>query len=245
MIAGLAALLRRSGQPELRVRTMMMSFFGAGAGSAGIRVMQAHVALCLVLLVSAAAAGSETRLRFDIPAQSLATALEAYATVASVQVFYESAPVRQRRSAEVKGVFAPEVALGALLAGTGLVARQTDVDAFTIEPNAASSSASPAAGPDRRFLGAVQAAILAALCRRALVRPEDTPIAVQLWFAASGAVDGVALVGSTGSPARDASLVEAMRDAVIEVRPASDMAQPITMQVLPDELSLANGCLRR
>jgi hypothetical protein len=59
---------------------------------------------------------------FDIPAQSLAGALDRYSTASGLMVMYDSGLAKDRRSTAVQGLLAPDVAISVLLEGTGLVA---------------------------------------------------------------------------------------------------------------------------
>ena len=63
---------------------------------------------------------------YDIAAQRLADALNEYSRISARDVIGASRLVEGRRSAEVKGRLAPEVALARLLSGTGLVAELVD-----------------------------------------------------------------------------------------------------------------------
>ncbi|MDC7789448.1 hypothetical protein PQJ75_16910 [Rhodoplanes sp. TEM] len=62
--------------------------------------------------------GSRTRpeLSFDIPAQDLDRALDAFGTVTGVQILYETALVANRRSGAAAGVLDRDAALRRLIA---------------------------------------------------------------------------------------------------------------------------------
>jgi hypothetical protein len=206
----------------------------------------AVVAFCSLNAADADPRDAVERIAFDIPTQSLETALHAYAAASGRQVLYAVAVASGRHSSAVKGIFTPGAALGVLLTGTGLVGRPTDVDAFTISPSIMEpAAAAPAAIPDARYLGAVQAGILGAICRNTQTWPGEYKIAVQLWIAPSGAVEGTALLGSTGESGRDAILLNGLRDIVIDARPPAGMPQPITMAVVPRSPRETGDCLRR
>lgn len=171
---------------------------------------------------------------YDIPSQGLAEALSAYAAATGVQVLYETSLTSGRNSAAVRGKLTPEAALQALLAGSGLMAYRTDVDAITIFPE----SQKPVAGvspvvPDARFLSALQASILKALCNRAETRPGNYRMALQLWIAPYGTIRRAALLSSTGNAQRDAVLTEVLRDVTIGALPPAGMSQPVTLAIVP------------
>ncbi len=60
---------------------------------------------------------------FDIPAQPIASALEAYSSATGIELFYDGALAGRPIVQAVIGRLTPDAALLALLAGTGLVAR--------------------------------------------------------------------------------------------------------------------------
>ncbi len=206
------------------------------------RALHVLFGLLLVFGVSSSAsaqqqvplAPSSQEVNYDIPSQGLAEALNAYAAATGVQVLYETALTSGRNSAAVKGTLTPEVALRALLASTGLIGRRTDVDAITIFPESQGRVAGTAlVAPDARFLGALQASGLEALCNRAETRPGNYRMALQLWTNSYGAIQRAALLSSTGNTRRDAELTEILRDVTVGARPPTGMAQPITLAIVP------------
>lgn len=62
---------------------------------------------------------------FNIPAEPLSDALEAYGAVTGYQIIYDSTLAQGRRSTAVVGLFAPETALRMLLQGTDLTLRHS------------------------------------------------------------------------------------------------------------------------
>jgi len=69
---------------------------------------------------------------FNIPTQSLAGALTAYATVTAIKIAYPSSLAQGKQSAPVSGALSRETALRQLLSGTGLSYRFTGADTVTI-----------------------------------------------------------------------------------------------------------------
>ena len=168
---------------------------------------------------------------FGIPSQDLTAALSAYPAKSGIQVLYETSLALGRTSMAVEGKFTPEAALQALLTGTGLVARQTDVDAITIIPE--TRLAKTAVAPDARLLGVLQGSILDALCQNAETRPGDYRMALQLWITATGALQRVSLLSSTGDMRRDSVLVEQLRGVLVPALPPPGLTQPITLVIVP------------
>lgn len=175
----------------------------------------------------------EHEVRYGIPAQTLAGALNAYAAASSVQVLYETSLVAGRKSASVSGDLAPSVALQRLLAGTGLVARQTDVDAVTVVPADREAALRLPSGDEQTLMAALQVGILDALCKSELTRPGNFRIALQLWINPVGTVRHAVLLGSTGDFRRDDALVLALRRVTLAGMAPAKVAQPVTMVIAP------------
>lgn len=70
---------------------------------------------------------------YDIPAQSLNTALLAFASRAGIQIFYDVQRVRGLRNAPLVGSFTPQQALAQLLSGTGITFRFTGPNTVTLD----------------------------------------------------------------------------------------------------------------
>ncbi|MBR1221657.1 secretin and TonB N-terminal domain-containing protein [Bradyrhizobium sp. U87765 SZCCT0131] len=179
--------------------------------------------------------GAGATRHYRISIQALDRAIQAYVRASGVQVLFESELTAGRWSGEVNGDFTPERALTSLLSGTGLVARRTDVDAFVIMPPAQGAPAPSVstARPDDRFLTALQAGILRALCRDEQTRPGRYKVAIELWIGSSGEVQRSALVGSTGSDEQDAAMVAALRRISIGLPPPAGSAQPFILSIGP------------
>lgn len=197
------------------------------------------------------AAGAETgtarRIAYDLPVQSLDSALDAFGAASTLQVFYETSLTKQRNSAEVKGMFAPEEALQLLLRGSGLAAR-------VIAPNTVSIAPEPVDGasPDNaaarqlkreavRHFGAMQADLLQALCGNAATRPGNYRIAIQYWLNPSGRIARLRLIGSSGNADRDSAIVATLETAAM--RPPGNMPQPVTMTIEPSAPDQPDGCM--
>lgn len=91
-----------------------------------------------------AASASET-LRFDIPAQPLASAIDAFIRQSGWQISYSSALVSGKTSSGISGTATPAAALQRLVAGTGIAVRVgAPGSAALVDPKA--TAAAPAAG---------------------------------------------------------------------------------------------------
>ena len=80
---------------------------------------------------------------FDIPAQPMAAALNAWAVQANTQVFVDPGPVAHLMAPAVKGALTPRQALRALLAGSALQVTQGTDGVFVIKPRPAVARIAP------------------------------------------------------------------------------------------------------
>ncbi|WP_181404648.1 TonB-dependent receptor [Asticcacaulis tiandongensis] len=108
------------------------------------------------MLLASPATAQNTRQRFDIEAQSLDQALDAFAALAQTPVLFDRALVNKRNSTAVRGHFTDKDAVARLLRGTGLTYRITQGGVILIvpEPEPKTTKAAPAtavaAHPDER-----------------------------------------------------------------------------------------------
>ena len=200
-----------------------------------------------MLMQDASAADMPTSaVAFDIPAEPLEAALDAYGAASRVQVLYETRMTEGRRSTAVKGTYAPEVALRLLLSGSGLDFDYTEDRAFTLVPAAAAAppvqKVRPVADFDH-FLGNVQAGILAAMCRHPETRPGRFRMAMQMRIGPTGAVEHPVLLSSTGNSVRDAVIIDILTHLSFTEEPPADMPQPVTMVLSPDPSGGAEDCV--
>lgn len=91
-----------------------------------VRLLGALFSLTLLAAVAGAT------VRFDIPIQPAASALQLFGQQARVEVVYPAAELRKVQAAEVKGEMDPATAIKQLLAGTGYFARQLGATNFAV-----------------------------------------------------------------------------------------------------------------
>jgi iron complex outermembrane receptor protein len=84
----------------------------------------AGAAIAVTLAAPAAAAQAEAGIAYDLPAQPLADTLRAIARLSGREILFEAANVEGRRAPPLKGQLTPQQALGAALAGSGLVVEE-------------------------------------------------------------------------------------------------------------------------
>lgn len=116
----------------------------------------ALVAALVLTMLQPGPAGAAERFGFDIPAQPLADAIEAFGRVTGLEVGYRSEVAEGVTSPGASGDLTADEALRRLLEGTGLTYRFTSPTAVTIEPaTAAGGDRSGPAGPDTVTLAPV------------------------------------------------------------------------------------------
>jgi hypothetical protein len=213
----------------------------------------AMLAACLAVAVGAAmsvwaaergdAAAQSGLMVFDIPAQPLAFALEAYGAVTGIEVFYDAELATGRRSAGVKGTFSPARGLEALLHGTGYVARTTGSGAVSIV--LASAAAAQQVTASRRvfnrydrYFAALQARLGQALCGSDHAQVGSGEIIFKFWLAGSGVIARADIVASGGDPA----IANGIAGLDIGEPLPAGLPQPVTMAVLPPVQGEATGC---
>jgi len=207
----------------------------------------------LALCISVGAAGASVRaedthdrgrIHVDIPAQPLATALDAYCAAAGLQMFVDTEAVAGRRSAAIQGEFTREDALQGLLSGTALAARFVGDRGFTLV-------APPAAGADagattsRRYDGysaLLQTGLRKALCRSEDTRPGTYRLLSRFWIDAHGTISHAELITSTGNRGRDAALLSTLQDVAVGEAPPPDLPQPVTLLLTANTMIAAEYC---
>jgi hypothetical protein len=199
------------------------------------------------MMLSPASAASNRRavelVSFNIPAQMLTTALDAYGQASGRELFYDGALTLDRQSNAIQGVLSPDAALSDLLAGTGLGARTTGPSRITIEPTAYSfvaSSKSVAGSSSDPYFASVQAAVIRTLCAGEATRPGSIDTIVRMW------------VGSTGKVMRSQAVEAESRVSLIAYENALDglalgvppptVPQPIVLAVLARHPEQPSGC---
>ena len=172
--------------------------------------------------------------RFDIPAQSLADALVAFASTTGLEILVDDALVSGRRSMEISGTFHPTIALRRIVSDPALEIRYLDSGAVTLQPRR--TGRSPAGDNDKDpypvFSAAVQAALLKQMCTYS-GGAANFRVAAQLWIGPDGRIERSLLLDSTGDRGRDAEISQLLTRLVIgQARPA-DLPQPATVIVVP------------
>jgi hypothetical protein len=195
-------------------------------------------------------AGRDAAIAFDVASEPLEQALDAFSSTSNMQVLYETSLTSGRRSTRIQGVFTPEAALDAMLAGTGLAAWHTTRDSFSLVvrrdvaalPDSDGGRPPPEITRYGHFLGIVQAGLLDTLCRSPRGRPGLYRIAVKFRIGPSGRILQTSLLSSTGDSDRDDEIVAALEHLTIAEAPPPELPQPITMVIAPRSPAATGDC---
>lgn len=180
---------------------------------------------------------------FDLPAQELASAIEAYSIASGWQVIYDAGLATGRQSAPVKGRFAPTVGLRMLLAGTGLISERMAADGVMLVPDSGvrvRDAPFEPAPPVRDYYGRIQAGLKRAFCADEHIRSGGYRIPIGFWIGPSGAVTRAAPLGSTGQAEVDAAFDRSVRRLSFGAPPPAGFEQPVVILVTPDLLRQCN-----
>jgi hypothetical protein len=215
------------------------------------------VAVCLTVgaVANEKAVGS-AKLAFDIPAQSLATALQAYSEVSGVHVMYESDSSIGRRSSAVKGEFTREEALRILLGDDDLIVRYARADSVVLlnpaqahrdePPEALRASADIALDtlhvgkaqnePDRGaladYISVIQQDVQQALRKRGRSTSGSYRVGVELWVDPSRTIRKTEVFQSTGDRDRDVAVAEALQGVIIRQAAPANTPQPVRVMIV-------------
>jgi hypothetical protein len=193
------------------------------------------------LIHTSTALAQEPHLVFNIPAQALETALEAYGGISGRDVLYHSNLAIGRRSNAVLGRLPPDTALTILLEGTGLSARYETSGSYVLQatPSAADPPLPPHVG---QYYARIQAALRTALCIDNQVRPGTYRVAVRLWIDSAGSVLRHERLSSAGEPSLNDGIDRKLRNLHIGASPPTSLAQPLTIVILPQADGTTVGC---
>jgi hypothetical protein len=189
---------------------------------------------------STAAQPGAARQHFDIPAQSLHSALEVFGAATGWSGLYSADTTAGRMSRAVSGWYTPDAALR-LLTGGALAVHYTAPDAFVLEPDTQAASAVPALPVSPPSIEALlQSRVRQAFCREPRLAGGDYRVAFSLRLGARGRVQDARLLSSSGNSGRDAAVLTALRGIDVGAGPP-DPAQAFVMLIVPQP-SAAREC---
>lgn len=177
---------------------------------------------------------------FDLPAQPLQSALDAYSAITGLSGFYSAESIAGHTSAAIRGWYTPDAVLRMLIENTGLIAYYTAPDAFVLEP-APERRVPRAAASAAGYEGLVQSRVRDEFCRDPRIEPGDYRIAVSFYINEQGRIEQPRLLDSTGNEARDEAILGALRRVDIGLSPA-DASRPFAMLILPRSLTINQDC---
>lgn len=201
----------------------------------------------------AAAVPASVPLRFDIPAQALDDALQAFGRQTGWSLLYDTARVADRRSAPLLGEYSVADAIARLLAGSGMAVRFTSSEALLVVPDtqAQAGQERPAAvggpppGPRGDYYGRLQLRVTQALCGDPLTAPGRYRVALRFDIGPLHTVEHLQ-VRVAGRPDVEARVKARLSGLPVGGKPPADLRMPVTMVVLPedDEDAASRSCAR-
>jgi len=199
------------------------------------------IGAALIMSVTTGVAQDET-VHFDIAAQPLSAALEAFSSVSGYQILVSEAVPATMRSTAIHGGYPPRDALLRMVEGTGLGARFTGTRAAILVQTPAARQLLADQKRDRELYEvALQADVTSVLCRSALTRPGGYRAALDMWITPSGRVRRAELLSSTGNNLRDGQIVT-MLQAMVSAPPPVALPQPTTLVFVPKPAGGRDAC---
>ncbi|MGL3823107.1 STN domain-containing protein [Sphingopyxis sp. R3-92] len=195
---------------------------------------------------------------YEIPGQSLNTALARFAETSGVDVLVDEADVRGRRSQAVVGQFDPPQALRAMLDGTGLVGRFTSRrsavisraggtgraekpitsasgNAIVLDPMEVTASrliGAPRPVFSGRFIADMAGQIRRIMAASGIVdKGPDARVRLQMRIRGDGTLHQVHIVMPSADPARDARIVAQLEGVKLDLALPEGLPQPIRFDV--------------
>ncbi len=184
-----------------------------------------------------------TSMFFDIAAQPLTTALDAYSAATEMQAIYDGTLASGRSSRAVLGQMTPETALTRLLEGSGLVVRYAAPHVFTlVEKPATRDATAPKFEDYMPYIAAIQRSVASAFCGARLTVPGTYRVKFSFRIDRSGRVVRSDLLAPSDDGARDRAIVGLLSTLTIDRPPPPDMPQPVVMMVAPRSPAESGDC---
>jgi TonB family protein len=199
--------------------------------------------------VFAAAASTQ----FNIPRQSLVTAIEAFGNATHTQIIYDSHIAVGRQSPGVHGSYGPSEALSVLLTGTGLVGGYQGPNSLVLvaRPSELPSGAPAAympeehqslaldtlrveAGPIPDFYFRSYALLIQSEVQRALQKEDEAgahPLRIKIWVDGGGTIRQSALFVSSGNQQADEQILRRLQGLALQSPPPAGFPQPIHIRI--------------
>ncbi len=177
-------------------------------------------------------------MQFDIPAQPLQAALDAFSEQTAYSGLYSASSIQGLMSTPVVGRYTADAALRLLLEGSGLAATYTAADAFVLEPQVKISASKP---DNIAYSALLQSGVRDAFCSDPIIAALDYRIALRFYVDARGRVMQPLLLDSSGNKSRDHAILQALKKVDLGRGPA-DTSLPFYMLILPQQLAAGGDC---
>lgn len=183
---------------------------------------------------------------FDIPAQSLASALEAYGAATGIELFYDAALAAGKRSPGVRGSLSPARALEIILRDTGYIQQSTGLDMISIvrDPQETVRGVASKRTFDRygAYFSNLETRVSRTLCRDDRAEIGSGEIVFRFWLSTAGAITRADIVASGGDPERDKAITRQIEGLDVGEPPPAGLPEPVVMAVFPPARGEMPGC---
>ncbi len=233
---GLRKSAGRSGKADWSVLSCVFSIFRRHGHRVCLRslvIFTGFLGSLLIGAISVLAGEPEGTVSFNIPAQPLQSALDAYGAATGLEVLYDSKLALGRRTKGLKGSFTPTMGLRDLLEGTRLTAIYAGGDSFAVVAAPTSRNNAVQSFHDQRYFGVIQSSIASAFCGDTEIQPGAYRVALKFWIGPDGRIRNPELLGSSRDPVRDQAVADALKRVAVDLPLPAGMPQPITMIIMP------------
>jgi TonB family protein len=227
-----------------RVALSVLCGLTVSAWAAGERPLSSAREIQLPVVAEA----SSQPLDFNIPAQSLAAALNQYGAISDQPAVFASDLVIGRTSSTVQGKYSAEAGLRLLLQGSGLsfekITSELGTTFLLTETGKPATHATLAAFYGLTgYPGLIQARIQEILCADPLTMPGQYNTLFRFQLDGDGNVRNVILLDSTGSARRDDALLKALQRGSVNLSPPPMVVgQPLTMHLRRSDQDAGSQC---
>lgn len=183
------------------------------------------------------AADARQSFSFDIPAQSLGTALLAFSTVTGFELVYDSRLIGSSTSSGVRGQLFAEDAVAQMLQGSGLHARKIGAGTITISRDPESTQDAPRRRPERdphaAYFAAIQESLNEAFCDGGIARVSGERLVMRFRVKPTGEIAQLELLDLSDRNRPPPAIAEALSRLTFKKPPPADLPQPLMVLIRP------------